>query len=116
MESMHEMSLAEGVIRIVEEAFARSDYRRVTAVRLEIGALSAVEPEALSFCFEAVARGTVADGARLEIEKVPGAGWCLQCSRTVPIVARYDACPHCGQYRVQPTAGAEMRVKDIEVA
>jgi hydrogenase nickel incorporation protein HypA/HybF len=112
---MHEMSLAQNVVKIAEETAARAGHGRVTAVWVEIGALSAVEPEALRFCFDAAARDSLADGARLEIVPVAGAGWCLPCGRTVAIGALYDACPECGRHQVQPTAGTDMRVKEIEV-
>lgn len=112
---MHEMSLAEGVLRIVENAARDQGFTRVSAVRLEIGQLSSVEPEALRFCFEAVVRGSLAEGATLEILDVPGAGWCMPCAQTVPLAALYDSCPRCGGYQVQPTAGTEMRVKDLTV-
>lgn len=112
---MHEMSLAESVLQIVEEAAREQGFSRVRAVRLEIGQLSAVEVEALRFCFDAVVRETLAGGARLEIDSVPGVGWCMACSASVPLPALYEACPRCGGYQVQPTAGNEMRVKDLEV-
>ena len=70
---MHEMTLAENVLQIVEEAARRESLRRVHAVRLEIGQISSVEPEAMRFCFDAVTRDSVADGARLEIVTTAGA-------------------------------------------
>ena len=112
---MHEMSLAEGVLQLVEETARREQASRVKLVVLEIGKLSAVEPEALSFCFEAVTRGSIADGAALEIVEVPGAGWCMQCAATVPIDERYGACPVCGSHQVQATGGTEMRVREIGI-
>ncbi|HUN67626.1 MAG TPA: hydrogenase maturation nickel metallochaperone HypA [Burkholderiales bacterium] len=69
---MHELTLAENVLQIVEEAARRESLRRVHAVRLEIGQISSVEPEAMRFCFDAVARDSVADGARLEIVTTAG--------------------------------------------
>ena len=60
---MHEMSLAEGVLQIVEDAARSQGFSQVTAVRLEIGRLSSVEPEALRFCFDVVVRGSLAEGA-----------------------------------------------------
>lgn len=112
---MHEMSLAEGILQIVEDAAAKQAFRKVTEVRLEIGALSGVEPEALTFCLEVVFRGSVAEGARVELERLPGQGYCLDCGETVAVNALYDACPKCGGYQVQATGGAEMRVKDLLV-
>lgn len=112
---MHEMSLAEGIRQIVEDAARAQGFRRVKTVVLEIGALSAVEPEALAFCFDAVMQDSIADGARLQMERLPGQGWCMQCACNVPISALYDPCPQCGSYQVQPTGGTEMRVKELEI-
>lgn len=112
---MHEMSLAEGILQIVEDTAARQGFHRVTEVRLEIGALSGVEVEALSFCLDVVLKGSVADGARVELERVPGQGYCLGCGETVCVNALYDPCPTCGSYQVQATGGTEMRVKDLLV-
>ncbi|HET9576560.1 MAG TPA: hydrogenase maturation nickel metallochaperone HypA [Usitatibacter sp.] len=112
---MHEMALAQGVLDVIEDHAARGRFRTVKAVWLEIGALSGVEPEAIAFCFDAVTRGSIAEGARLEIVAVPGRGVCLQCGHDVPLRERFDACPDCGGYGVQPREGLEMRVKELEV-
>ena len=112
---MHEMSLAEGVLQLVEDTAKRENASRVKLVVLEIGRMSSVEPEAIKFCFEAVTHGSIAEGAVLEIVAVPGAGWCMLCAETVAMQERYGACPRCGSYQVQPTSGTEMRVKEIEI-
>lgn len=113
---MHEMSLAEGVLQLIEDAARRDQFNKVSTVWLEIGQLSGVEPEALAFCFDAVTRDTVADGARLEIITLPGQGWCLACAKTVPMSEVFGECPHCGGHPLQVNAGTEMRVKELEVS
>ena len=112
---MHEMSIAEGIVQVIEEQARRQDYQQVTAVWLEIGPLAAIEKESLRFCFDAVCRNTLAAGARLEIIDLPGLAWCLGCGQTVAIVRRYDQCPLCGSYQLQVTAGDELRIKELEV-
>lgn len=112
---MHEMSLAEGVLQLVEDTARREGARRVKLVVLEIGRLSSVEPEAIRFCFEAVTHGSIAQGAALDIINVPGAAWCIPCAETVPMGELYGTCPICGSHQVQPTGGTEMRVKEIEI-
>lgn len=112
---MHEMSLAEGVLQLVESTAEREQARCVKSVVLEIGALSAVEPEALRFCFDAITRGSVAEGARLDILLLPGQGICLACTAEVPMNERYGSCPHCGSHQMQATQGLSMRVKEIEI-
>ena len=110
---MHEMSIAESIVGIVEETARGGGLARVNAVRLEIGALAAVETQALRFCFDSATRGGLAEGASLEIDELPGAAWCFACNDAVAIGARGEACPRCGGARLQVTGGTEMRVKDI---
>lgn len=112
---MHEISLAQSVVDIIAEQQRTHGFVQVTAVRLEIGALSHTEPEALRFCFDAVARGTVAEGAQLEFERPTGRGRCLDCSHDAEVSALYDPCPRCGSFRVELTGGREMRIKDLTV-
>ncbi len=112
---MHEMSLAEGVLQLVEETAKREGARRVKTVVLEIGRLSSVEPESLRFCFEAVTRDSVAAGAELSIIEVAGSGWCMSCAETVALAEVFGECPQCGGFQVQATGGTEMRVKEIEI-
>lgn len=111
---MHEMSLMQGVLDIIEDA-SRGQFVKVNKVWLEIGALSGVDPAAMEFCFDAVMHGTLAQGAVLEIVDKPGEGWCMKCARPVSIAARYDPCPFCGSHQIQVTGGEEMRVKELEV-
>jgi hydrogenase nickel incorporation protein HypA/HybF len=113
---MHEMSLAEGVLQLIEDAARQQEFSKVTTVWLEIGQLAGVEVEAMKFCFDVVTRDSIADGARLEIIALPGIGWCMQCSMTAPMSEVFGACPQCGRHQMQVTGGTEMRVKELEVA
>jgi hydrogenase nickel incorporation protein HypA/HybF len=112
---MHEVALAESVRSIVEEAARNAACGRVATVVLEIGELAAVEVEALRFCLEVVLRGSVAEGAAVEVEPVAGAGWCPACAATVPLHQRFDPCPRCGAYGLRPTEGTQLRVKAVEL-
>lgn len=112
---MHEMSLAEGIVGIVESTARANGAQAVRAVRLELGALSHVEPDALRFSFDVVKRGTVADAARLDVVTTPGRAWCMPCGDTIDLARLGDACPRCGSHQLQVTQGDEMRVKDIEI-
>jgi hydrogenase nickel incorporation protein HypA/HybF len=112
---MHEMSLAEGVLQLIEDAGREQGFTRVRTVILEIGQLAAVEVEAMRFCFDAVTQGSIAENALLEIVETPGEGWCMKCAAAVPMAEQYGPCPQCGGYQVQVTGGTEMRVRELEV-
>lgn len=112
---MHEMSLSQGVVDVIEAAARREGFTRVRTVWLEVGRLAAVDPEAMRFCFDVVTRGTCVEGAALEIVATPGQAWCLMCSESVVIDEPLGACPRCGGHQVQVTGGSELRVKELEV-
>ena len=112
---MHEMSLCENILDILEQQAREQQYHKVSTVWLEIGTLSSVEPEAMRFCFDAVMKGSLAEKAQLEIVLVQGQAWCLQCNKNVIIKQRYDACPDCDAFPLQVTNGEQMRIKELEV-
>lgn len=113
---MHEMSIAEGIVQILEEQAVSQSYSQVKAVWLEIGPLSAIQIEPLMFCFDAVTQGTLAEGALLHITNTQGKALCTQCLKQVEIIQLYDQCSYCGSYQLQITEGDEMRIKELEVA
>jgi hydrogenase nickel incorporation protein HypA/HybF len=112
---MHELSLAGGVLRVVEDAAAREHFTRVKRLTLEAGALAGVEVRALRFALEAMTPGTVLDGATIDIHEPPGLAWCMRCGETVEIASRADACPRCGTWQLTPTGGTELKVRELIV-
>ena len=113
---MHEMSLCEGIVQILETEASQQAFQQVNKVFLEIGALAGVEIDALKFCYEVVCEDTIAKGSVLEITRIPGKAWCMQCAKTLLVESRYCACPDCGSYQLQVTGGDEMKIRELEVA
>ncbi|MDZ5461037.1 hydrogenase maturation nickel metallochaperone HypA [Azohydromonas lata] len=112
---MHEVSLAGGILRIVEDAARRERFSRVSTLRLEAGRFAGVEVRALRFALETLAPGTCLEGARIDITEPPGRAWCMRCGGEVELEARADPCPGCGGHQLQPTGGTELRVVDMTV-
>lgn len=108
---MHELAMMESIVDAVEEQVGPA---RVSCVRLQIGSLTGVVPDALRFCFDVCARGTTLEGARLEIDEIPGRGRCRACGSEMALVTFVDLCP-CGSAELEITAGRELRVRELEV-
>jgi hydrogenase nickel incorporation protein HypA/HybF len=108
---MHEMSIA---ISVVEACAERAGGARVLRVRVEIGQLVAVLPDALRFSFDVCAQGTPVEGAELEILETPGRAICEDCKRSISLAAPFGRCTCGGVLRI--VAGEELRVKDMEIA
>ena len=112
---MHEMSLCEGIRQVIEDQARSHATSAVKCVRVEIGRFAGVEKPALEFAFDVVMRGSVAQGARLEMLDLPGRAMCYDCVKEVEIADRLDPCPDCGGGKLMPVGGDEMRIKDLEV-
>jgi hydrogenase nickel incorporation protein HypA/HybF len=105
---MHEMSIAEHLIRSVEESARANAACRVIRVELEIGEMRLVVHDALRLAFEAVAEGTVAEGAELEITEIPVRMRCRECGEEFRSEIGNFVCPACGA-----AAGDVIRGNDI---
>lgn len=112
---MHEMSLCESVIRILHREAERHRFVSVKTVWIEVGARSCVAPEAMDFCFKAVAKGTLAEGARIEMLREWPVGWCLDCGEAVALADGSEDCPRCGSHAVQICGSDTLRITNLEV-
>lgn len=112
---MHEMSLLEDLLAMLEQNAQAEGYRRIKKISLEIGRLSCVEPDALRFAFDVVMNNTLAEQAELEIVRIDGEGRCSHCGQTVPMETRHDPCSVCGRPGVTICQGDAMRVLDLIV-
>lgn len=112
---MHEMAIAQGIFEIVSEAAADSAARRVSLIKLQIGRLTAIEPETLRFCFASLAAGTIAEEAILDIEVTPVMSCCRECKQNFSVEELRFVCPNCGSCSNDIISGRELRVEHLEV-
>ena len=108
---MHEMALTRSVVDLVA---SRTRGRRVALVRVEVGALVGVVPDAMLFCFDLACEGTGLDGARLEVVETPGELCCATCGDTSPCPDRILLC-RCGSADVTVVRGEELRVLSVDL-
>jgi hydrogenase nickel incorporation protein HypA/HybF len=112
---MHEVGLMQDALRIALDRARQEKAKRVLAIRMRIGALSGVVPDALSFAFECLSRGTPAEGGRLEIESVPAACWCASCNKEFEAPELGFECPACGKTSTEIRRGREIEVASLDL-
>ena len=112
---MHEVGITQSIVEIAEKHAREQGAAKITAITVEIGALSGVVPEAVEFCFEAVTRETMLAEARLIIERLPGRGRCRECGAETEIDRFTFVCPQCDAMALETVQGEELRIKEMEV-
>lgn len=112
---MHELSLAESMVQLIEATQQREGFRRVRVVHLALGELACVEPRALEFAFTSASAGTCTEGATLALRYVPGEGVCPGCGTRAAMPTLYECCPACQAHPLTVVAGTQMQLQDLDV-
>lgn len=112
---MHEGSLTQDLFDHVLTHAREANARRVTRVRVTIGALSDATPDSIRFYWDTMAPGTIAEGASLEFDTAPGQGRCPTCNAEFEIEDVYAACPQCGAFPVTVLSGNGVYLSSLEV-
>ena len=112
---MHEFSLMTGVLDAVEMSAREHNAGKVVEIRLIIGEMAEVLDDAMDFAFEALAPGTLAEGAQLTMTKVAPQSRCLACGREFEHDRYHFSCPACDSLATELVAGREMYIESIEI-
>lgn len=109
------MSLAMQIIELAENEARKAHGKVITAIEVDVGQLAGVMSEALSFCLEAAARGTLAQGAQFLLNHIPGRGFCQTCRHDLAISDFPAQCPDCRGFGVTILSGNELNIQSISI-
>jgi len=112
---MHELAITQSLLEIALRHAEQADARRITQLNLVIGQLSSIVDESVQFYWDMISEGTIAEGAELHFERVPGRLRCLACGHTFPLDGREYTCPACSETRVIAVGGDDFRLESIEI-
>lgn len=113
---MHEITLCQQALELIEQQAQQNQARRVTGVWLRVGAFSCVESSALEFCFELVCRDTVAEGCELHLEEQQAECWCRDCKQYVQLLThRVRRCPVCNGNDLHIVADDGLHITRLEI-
>jgi hydrogenase nickel incorporation protein HypA/HybF len=112
---MHEVSVANSIIDIIQSAIPKESNGYVCSVLIKVGALSSIEVDALQFAFDIVKARTLLAKAVLKMEIVEGKGQCTQCGCEFSMNSYAIPCPDCDSYLIKIIQGKEMKVISFEL-
>ena len=111
---MHELSIAQGLMKILLEEAEKHHLTRITHVRVRVGKMANLVPDALLFAFDSVTEGSIAHGAKLEIEVVPAMASCGNCGITFDVEDMVLFCPQCDTIASELLSGKELEITELE--
>jgi len=112
---MHELSVAQEILGIVSQYVPNPSSGSVKSVKVQIGKLSNILSDSLTFCYEALTNKTPLEGSKLEIIEMPVTISCLECRKKSEIEPPVFVCPVCGNNQIKIISGTELRVDEIEL-
>ena len=110
---MHEMSLAESILKTALDVAAENNAKKISVVGLKLGEMAGVEVESLKFGFDILKKNTVAESAELKINRVPIIGECNKCGKTFKVDSYNFFCPQCDGILILKS-GRELLVEYVD--
>jgi len=110
---MHELSIARSILDSLPALAELGPGESYAAIRLRLGEVSGVEPEALRFGLDALARDRGWPPLELRVEHLPLRRRCRDCDCEPDVGA--TTCPRCGGRRLALAGGDEIEIAAIEV-
>ena len=113
---MHEVSIAQSLLKIAVDNCKKEGYKGIEIIKVKIGRASGIMPDALSFAFDAVKIGTIAEKAALNIDQIPVSGFCESCKSSFTVDEAYVlSCPKCGDVLIRIETGHELHIYEMDV-
>ena len=121
---MHELAVTQHVFNIVLRHAESNGAKKVIGVNLRIGELRDIVDDWMQKFFDHLSRGTIVEGAKLNIERLPIVFRC-ECGESFPVNFKEFlgggkgeegiTCPHCGGAKAALFSGKEFEIQGIEV-
>lgn len=116
LKKMHEVAIMAEAVRMAAESARAAGATRITTLRLRIGKLSGVVPDAIQFAWGVVRQDTMLAEARLEIESVAATSWCATCQIEFEPKDLFGECPRCHELSSHLRRGRELEIAAVEVS
>ncbi len=112
---MHELAITQSILDIARSAAEEHGAKQVRSVRIMLGEYSGVVPQCIQYYFDVISKGTIAEGAALDIRRLPVVIHCNFCGRDSRIDKRHVRCPLCASTDLKLIQGREFYIESLEV-
>ena len=110
---MHELSIAQNIVEIVEEEVLKAKGQSAEKLLLEVGTMSGIVREALEFALDEAIRNSTLENATIEIIGIKATAKCENCNHEFETEEIYSVCPNCSHLYSTIIHGNELKIKSI---
>ena len=120
---MHEFSVSSEIVKNVLDAARKNKGEKVLSVQLEIGELAFLNEEQVTFWIRELFKGSVAEGAEVEIKTINARIHCKTCGYKGGIRSDQEnslrhlalcSCPKCNSFQFKIEKGRECILRKIQ--
>jgi hydrogenase nickel incorporation protein HypA/HybF len=112
---MHELSISQSIIRVIEKSLPAGFSKKVIEVNLSIGKLSGIEIDSLVYSFSLIKNKSVLKEAEIFVKEITGLAQCNECNCQFEINKYGIPCPSCKSYSLKILKGKEMNIISVKV-
>ena len=112
---MHELSICQSMLEIVDKTMAEHPGARLISIFLDVGKGSTIEPVLLSEAFDVITTDGPYEDTKLVVNEIPLAGRCRSCGSTFEYQEIALGCPKCGSVDIEITSGLELAIRELEI-
>ncbi len=112
---MHELSIAMQIIEIAEEEATKHEASSISSLKLDIGTLSGIEPEALELAMEEAVKGSLAHNAKVLFNYIQAVAVCEDCCHEFNSQDYFKTCPFCNSLNTSLIKGKELKIASIDL-
>ena len=112
---MHELSVTQGLLKICLEEGKKHNIKRIKEINIKVGELTDLVPNCISYYFNIIAKDTIAENTRINIERIPVEIKCNKCSYKGRLGKNNYVCPRCKGNKYEIIRGREFYLDTLEV-
>ena len=110
---MHELSIVEALMETIIPKAKEAGAEKILEVNFHIGEMSGIVPSCIQEYFALASKGTIAEGAVINLKTVPAEIVCEGCGyKGVPDKKNY-CCPDCGGFQIRLISGREYYIENL---
>lgn len=112
---MHELAVTNGLLKLCIEEGKKHSVQKINKINIKVGELTGLVPHCISYYFSIAAKGTIAEGTEIIIEKIPVSIHCEICGFEGELGKNKYYCPKCSGSKYKIVKGREFYLDTMEV-